>query len=191
MVGNSLCLAHHYLTRVHCPRILSDNHIRVPVAAKRSLVVDGDHVSVDVVVVVIIDVVIVAVRGVVAGPVVGGGPHTGPEGVEEVELGAGLAWPGRPQLAGAPHRGEAIGRGVQDARAVVELVSLLMPHTKKIFSFSHFHTDLESKSICSGPQSSRLESLEAVQEVGLVLGLVGGTGGLIPYPDSKNGSCSF
>ena len=124
MVGNSLCLAHHYLTRVHCPRILSDNHIRVPVAVKRSLVVDGDHVSVDVVVVVIIDVVIVAVRGVVAGPVVGGGPHARPERIEEVELGAGLAWPGGPQLTRAPHRREPIGCGVQDACAVVKLVTL-------------------------------------------------------------------
>ena len=121
MVGNSLLSAsHHYLTRVHCPRILANNHIRVSVAGKRPLVVDADHVSVDVVVV----VVVVVVRGVVAGPVVGGGPQARGEGVEEVELGAGLAWPWGPQLTGAPHWRKTISSGVQDARAVAELVAL-------------------------------------------------------------------
>ena len=69
-------------------------------------------------------IAVVVVRGVVAGPVVGGGPQARGEGVEEVELGAGLAWPWGPQLTGAPHRRETISSGVQDARAVAELVAL-------------------------------------------------------------------
>ena len=180
------------LTRVHCPRILAHYHIRVSVAVERPLVVDADHVSVDVVVVIIIDIVVVVVGGVVAGPVVGGGPHARGEGVEEVELGAGLAWPGGPQLAGAPHWREPIGRGVQDTRAVVELVALVYQEVKQdtfnTIICSCFNIDLESESICPGPQSPRLEAREAVQQVGLVLGLVGGPGGLVPDPDSKNGS---
>ena len=170
---------------------MANNHIRVSVAAKRPLVVDADHVSVDVVVVIIIDVVVVG--GVVAGPVVGGGPQARGEGVEEVELGAGLAWPGGPQLAGAPHWREPIGRGVQDARAVVKLVALVYQEVKQntlTLIFSCFNTDLESEGIGPGPQSPRLEPREAVQQVGLVLGLVGGPGGLVPDPDSKNGSCN-
>ena len=106
---------HHYLTRVHRPRILTNDDIRVPVVGEGPLVVDGDHVSVNGVA-----VDIVVVRRVVAGPVVGG-RHARPEGVEEVELGAGLRGA---QLAGAPHWGEAIGRGVQDIRTIVKLITL-------------------------------------------------------------------
>ena len=102
---------------------MANNHIRVSVAGKRPLVVDADHVSVDVVVVVVI-IDVVVVRGVVAGPVVGGGPQARGEGVEEVELGAGLAWPWGPQLTGAPHWRETISSGVQDGRAIAELVAL-------------------------------------------------------------------
>ena len=47
--------------------------------------------------------------------------------VEEVELGAALARPRRPQLiqlTGLRRGGEAVGRAVQQLRAVVELVAL-------------------------------------------------------------------